>query len=113
MIFLPTLFYALALAGVIIYGVRRNWPSWAPYLVSVVLTTIVFFAFVSLSSRPIPDIAMYFVQEAPSVRRPAISASEAPLLVISIVAGLLGAWVCASVVRYGFGQKVAQQAVGD
>jgi cytochrome bd-type quinol oxidase subunit 2 len=98
-IFVPTLLYAAALTGFGIRGIRRKSPAWALYLIAVTLTTVVFFAFVSLSPRPIPDIAMYFRQEAPSVRRPALSTSEVPLLIISLVAGLAGAWVCARVLR--------------
>jgi hypothetical protein len=101
-IFLPTLLYAAALTGLGIRFVRHKSPAWALYVAAAVLTAVVFLGFVSLSSRPIPDIAMYFRQEAPSVRRPALSASEVPLLMISIAAGLAGAWVCARILRRDF-----------
>jgi hypothetical protein len=104
---IPTLFYAVALAAVIRHAVRRNWPGWTPYLISLGLMTFLFFALVSLTSRPIPDLAMYFMQEAPAVRRPALSASEVPILVATLVAGLLGARVCTRFLRLSFTQKDA------
>lgn len=110
--FLPALCYAVALTAVIHRGVRKDWPTWILYIVSVGLMTLLFFVLVSLTSRPIPDIAMYFIPQAPDVQRPALSASEIPLLVTSIVAGLLGAWVCVRVLRRGSGEKDAQQPAG-
>jgi hypothetical protein len=104
----PTVFYAAVLTWVINRSMHRNWPNWAPYAVSFVLTILLFFGLVSLTSRPLPDIAMYFRQHAPDVRRPSLSASEVPLLVASIVAGLLGSWVCVRTLRLHIKQKDAQ-----
>lgn len=106
--FVPCLLYAALLAVVVGHGLRRNWPTWTPYAASLALTSILFFGLISLTSRPIPDIAMYFTPEAPDVARPAIALSEVPLLVASIVAGLLGAWVCVRVRRLGCGERDAQ-----
>ena len=113
LIFPLTLLYSIVLARIVIHSLRRNWPTWIPYIVSGVLTTIVFTGLVSLSERPIPDLAMYFVQEAPSVYRPSLAASEVPLLLIWIIAGFLGTWMCVRVVRYGLDQNVTQQETED
>ncbi len=100
-IFVPTFLYAAALTWFGIRIIRHRQPAWRLYAIAAVLTTIVFFGFVSLSSRPIPDRATSFQQKAPSVRRPALSSSEVPLLITSIEAGLAGAWVCTRILRRG------------
>jgi hypothetical protein len=102
---IPALFYAWILTAVIRFGLSRNWSRWALCLVSAGIMALLFFAFVSLTSRPIPDLAMYFRQEAPSVRRPALSMSEIPLLAISLAAGVLGALACIRVLSRGIPRK--------
>jgi hypothetical protein len=104
-IFVPTFLYAAVVTWFGIRMIRHRQPAWRLYAVAAALTTIVFFGFVSLSSRPIPDRATSFQQKAPSVRRPALSSSELPLLIISIEAGLAGAWVCVRVLRRDFCRK--------
>lgn len=96
---IPALLFAAVLTPAVGYALRRKWPTWARYFGSAGIMTCFFFALVSFTARPLPDLATHFRQEAPGVRRPALSISEAPFLMASLTAGVLSTWACNRVFR--------------
>jgi hypothetical protein len=91
---LPSALYAIVLTRVAIRRRRLDRPRRSLDLAAAGLAAVCFLSVACLFRRPIPASVLYFNPDVPAIHRPLISLSEAPLLAISILAGLLSVRVC-------------------
>lgn len=97
--FIPGIFYTAFIAGLAGYIRRRNRSTWILIVTSIIISSLFFIGFASIFSKPFLDSLKYFNPPMSDVTRPAIDMSEVPLLVATIIAGLLITRICYSAFR--------------
>lgn len=97
--FIPGIFYTAFIAGLAGYIRRRKRPAWILIVTSTIISSLLFIGLASIFPKPIPDHLKYFNPPVPDVTRPAIDLNETPLLIATIVAGLLITRICFSAFR--------------